>query len=775
MSANDPTSENQSTPKGESACIDDAKAEAEKQEKEWAQKVRWPESMPTEGRLPKSKEAASSGKACVVDCNKSCEQTIHVSIFFDGTNNNDDKDNKDDKKNKNWRDSNTSKHTNIARLYNAAIDDKKTMFSIYIPGVGTPFRKIGEKTYDEDGKSIARGFDPRCVWAYTRLLNAVHAAMTWGVPDPLFPPGPSEKERKLISDARARELCNEGGDPSKFATDLAWLNSAYWQAIYKEKQRPKAVKKIWINVFGFSRGAAGARAFAHKLLTEWAPGGNLLKYAPDTPKGKNGEPLGLLPYEINFMGLFDTVASVDWADSFRMALNISTFSGHSWLGRNGMAFAGDGLLKMLTRKSEMGFAADGALGIHEKVRFCYHAFSIHEQRMSFPLDSIRKGDAYPKGYRMEVAYPGVHSDVGGGYRPGEQGKACDSNGNPLDSAKLSQIPLHDMYIEALKCGVPLMTGDQMRGQSVEADFAIDAEMVRVFNAWRSTVGSISTIEDAMRIGMEQMLRWRTLRARFGTPDYITEQPFYKRAPEDPMLPVQFTKAVEGAKETGFKYHDIRPGEKPRDSCINDKTYLRQSAEEMRLLLGKLYPDKRKELQVEFSMETIPSEWPNQDTFESGYVVRASPSDSPRLRILPRYHISIAIPAYFEIFCEGYDVVPNPVDDEKEHKETGFTAFLKKYTEEEKDGKIVEKLEPSTITLFDDYIHDSRAWFRTPWFHEYAPGGYFWPRVVFVGGNKRTERGVVDPNKVSRNDVPPEDSTTALAQSPDDKKHDVSAG
>ena len=167
MSTNDPLPENQSTPKGETTCAADTKV----QTGIGMQNVRWPAQMPTEGRLPDSEKVASSGKACVADCNKSCEQTIHVSIFFDGTNNNDDK---DDEKNKDWYDSNTKKHTNIARLYNAAIEDKaQGIFRIYIPGVGTPFPEIGEELYDQDGKAMATGFDPRCVWAYTSLLNAV--------------------------------------------------------------------------------------------------------------------------------------------------------------------------------------------------------------------------------------------------------------------------------------------------------------------------------------------------------------------------------------------------------------------------------------------------------------------------------------------------------------------------------------------------------------------------------------------------------------------------
>ena len=98
-----------------------------------------------------------------------------------------------------------------------------------------------------------------------------------------------------------------------------------------------------------------------------------------------------IPYQVNFMGLFDTVASVGLPDSTRATLDVGLFAGHE------------------------AFAGNGAMDIPPQVRFCRHAFSIHEQRMSFPLDSIRKGKSYPGGVREEVPYPGVHSDVGGGY------------------------------------------------------------------------------------------------------------------------------------------------------------------------------------------------------------------------------------------------------------------------------------------------------------------------------------------------------------------------
>lgn len=121
--------------------------------------LKWPDPMPDGGRLPESKAAYTSGRMLVADPKMSCPQTLNITLFFDGTNNN------DDEANKTWQDSKAKAHTNVARLFNA---------TTYIPGVGTPFDKIGEDFYSHDGKALAAGFDPRCVWGYTRLLNAVY-------------------------------------------------------------------------------------------------------------------------------------------------------------------------------------------------------------------------------------------------------------------------------------------------------------------------------------------------------------------------------------------------------------------------------------------------------------------------------------------------------------------------------------------------------------------------------------------------------------------------
>ncbi|MDR9072531.1 hypothetical protein FEP39_05796 [Burkholderia multivorans] len=57
--------------------------------------VEWPEPVSVGGRLMsrEADDAWMTGYFCVGEPLMSCQQTLHISLFFDGTNNNDDKDN----------------------------------------------------------------------------------------------------------------------------------------------------------------------------------------------------------------------------------------------------------------------------------------------------------------------------------------------------------------------------------------------------------------------------------------------------------------------------------------------------------------------------------------------------------------------------------------------------------------------------------------------------------------------------------------------------------
>ncbi|MXN73670.1 DUF2235 domain-containing protein [Burkholderia sp. 4701] len=715
----------------------------------------WPEKMSRSGRLMDGESAKAIGARKICDSDSSCAQILHVSIFFDGTNNN-----------REWdvRNKERPSHTNVVRLFDACRElSEQGQYKFYIPGVGTPFKEIGEMEFSSSGKAMAMGFGKRVAWGYTRLLSAIHFA-TCG--------------RRLIENPDARTVCEKMDNAemaeNRIAAQFALLMGHGPLALHRAYKisnaarrdlalamlhrevaaeqnknlklggRPdKAIKKVWVNVFGFSRGAAEARVFVNKLINTWA---------------KNGKIAGVIPYEVNFVGLFDTVASVgipDTATAIDKVADWQSLDGH-W-----------------------GWASNGALNIPKQVRRCVHFFSIHEQRMSFPVDSIRMGDSYPgDSTRLrEIAYPGVHSDIGGGYPFDDQGKSRE-----IDGRKISQIALHDMYIEALSAGVPLMLEKELEGKGdVKVSFEISDDIVYAFNEWLATVNGrpLDCIETAMQIGMSQSLAWRALRSNISNQgEYITHQRFFRDAPEDSQTPLEvetrladltrqredlrrrrdqmraaaasvvrvprlresFDKqaaqldeqlkrvpvpTVETAAEGDKK---SRPGEDAYDIVTNDKTDLLESAEEFRLLMAYLRPEQKARWQVYWSDA---SHYYKASRSGANYFLtvrhNAVPGrkkvDSPEARLIKRDWI-VQSQSLLAAHHPKYDFVLAPPD--------AMLPFLLEHTSDE----AVRKLAPATIRLFDDYIHDSRAWFRVPRFHEYSTGGYGWARVIFIGDDTR---------------------------------------
>jgi len=236
---------------------------------------------------------------------------------------------------------------------------------------------------------------------------------------------------------------------------------------------PGWVQQIYVSVFGFSRGATSARAFANWLVALCKLDAQLL--------GKTGTTLGGFPVNFDFLGLFDTVASVGVANTF------NTGNGH-W-----------------------GWAdAEVSLRVPGKFTQCLHLVSAHEVRRSFPLDSISLNGALESG-REEIVYPGVHSDVGGGYCPNEQGKGKDEMGTDM----LSRLPLAHMYRAARLAGVPLKL-ELVKQQSVKDDFKIATATIAAFNQYLShakcTDGSLT---DIMREQRTLYILWRYLRRQDG--------------------------------------------------------------------------------------------------------------------------------------------------------------------------------------------------------------------------------------------------------------------
>ncbi|APW38292.1 hypothetical protein RD110_14750 [Rhodoferax koreense] len=359
-----------------------------------------------------------------------CEVTLNIGLFFDGTGNN--------KTFYSQRDTNT----NVARLWEAyrnSPDDG--FFRHYVSGVGTPFTEIGEAKPPSTGAAFGGGGEARIVYGLLQVINSVHrylngdqarfdqkqlaalcseTRVSSNNPD-VQNQSALSAEQKILDDLGLSQGLVSAEDGSFFGIARTGERRRFMRKMATELQQqvqaratlPK-VKGIYIDVFGFSRGAAQARVFVtwlHDLLLI------------------DSKLFGVDSY-VRMLGLFDTVASVGWN---------AGAGGH--------------------RHSAWATASN--LRIHQEVKNCVHYVALHELRTNFPCDSVAVGGSLPDKCH-EHHCPGAHSDVGGGYGPGEQGKGVrlqrinpqdpesGMRAVPDDQIKLANLPLNEMYQAALK-------------------------------------------------------------------------------------------------------------------------------------------------------------------------------------------------------------------------------------------------------------------------------------------------------------------------------------
>lgn len=360
-----------------------------------------------------------------------CYQDLWLTVFFDGTGNNRD------------IDVPTFEHSNVARLFRAmkldSIGDGR--YTFYVPGLGTPFREIGDPG-GALGKGVAVGGEARIQWAM-------------------------EKVEFRIKEAALKA----------------------WNPVNK-------VRSINVAVFGFSRGAATARAFARRFA--------------DKCEQSDGKWLwkdGKYPTRLYFMGLFDTVAAVGTPMGMRKYADTVASVGDASPALHGLLMPVEFI--MGTADGHGAWASD--LRIPPMVERCVHFCSAHELRNSFPLDTTIDCGKYPPNCQ-EAFYPGVHSNVGGGYRPGEGAR----NANRF--ALLSQIPLNAMYQEAVKANVPLRSLEILP-DNLKEDFlplapdAVEARgvLIKRFNHYMNAVGwGGKSVGETVKAHMKMYFRWRII-------------------------------------------------------------------------------------------------------------------------------------------------------------------------------------------------------------------------------------------------------------------------
>lgn len=395
-----------------------------------------------QARAQSVSQGACAAPACVAD--------VHVGMFFDGTNNNKKRDQEE------VADPNARSHSNVAVLFDTYNDKLPNHFRFYVPGVGTPFPDIGETGESSDGKAMALGGEARIHWAMIQVLNAIHFTVYEAIPID------KKRTEKLINGIAYLGTWPErlpAGDARRRGT----FSSLILELAVNLKKKPKPrLQTLHLTVFGFSRGAAEARTFCTWMDDLWR-----------TVVETNDVMYGCVPrLRIQFVGLFDTVASVGLANSAPVP-NDGGFMG--W--------------------------ADETLDLPARVEQCVHCAAMHEIRKSFPLSTGRESACTVR----EVMYPGAHSDVGGGYAPGEQGKA------KTRSELLSQVPLLHMYREARASGVPLADKIELVGlgrDSTVRDLELDTPLAQRFDEYRSHGPKGGEIKRTMREHLRWYWRWR---------------------------------------------------------------------------------------------------------------------------------------------------------------------------------------------------------------------------------------------------------------------------
>ncbi|BBO63731.1 T6SS phospholipase effector Tle1-like catalytic domain-containing protein [Serratia marcescens] len=637
-----------------------------------------------------------------------CCKTLHISLFFDGTGNN---------LNNDLLLSNPKHPTNIARLFRATIgtgtaggvptggqatlldgaeDGDGKYFKFYMPGVGTPFPEVNDPDYSTMGLVGATKGEERINWALLRIIDVLKFSATekWLTT--------AESRRSIGNMGTTWNRLWFGGSHNRYEEFSRLLNDLAPQLkpliTQPEPGKPKLLG-IKLYVYGFSRGAAAARAFV-RWLSELLP--------PPAVEGEN-PPQCLqigdmqLPISVEFLGLLDTVASVGVAHVVPFA------EGHmSWA---------DGTMELPDDETYGGL-----------IKKCVHLVSGHEQRLCFPLDSVRRGNGKYPPYATEVVYPGMHSDIGGGYPPGDQGKA---NGED-DALLLSQIALHDMYASAFSAGAPLKIPvealpddkktDNWRLMPLDSlkEFLIHGDLVHRFNAWRELTLNLTTpekitaeeaasynppcasgsLESLVDNQIAWITAWRIDRYAKGT---LVEQRFYKDASDKEALPATRKAAEEARNEKQREVLKTRQGQ-----------------------IAKQSADKMDDLVLHPGVKDFDPDMAQTQLFEAAKEFGKD------------YHDGYRIPdnlaqAVLDTVLQPMIFVLNTDDEPQEYRRIKADGDAHVAVLFPAAGEASNAQQPAGLVraLFDDQVHDSRAWFmhaalgtREMW------AGYFRYRMIY---------------------------------------------
>jgi hypothetical protein len=614
----------------------------------------------------------------------SCHQRPWLSFFFDGTGNNLD------------ADVGKFKHSNIARLYrmHADVDPVAGTYRVYVPGVGTYFHEVGDEGGGQLGLGMGRYGKVRIDWALQQF-------------------------DKLLQ------------------SHLARANSTGSQ-----------ITEINVALFGFSRGAAMARAFSNILIKERCD------MHSDGCRLKRGNHR----LRIRFMGLFDTVASVGLPMS---ANNLDIIASRIGV-RQVISTRLHAPIFSALRPEALALAAGAAPGadpapgkydghsdwgdlmeIPHVVEHVRHFVAAHEIRNSFPVDSIsvlKGGEVIKPEHFHETVFPGAHSDVGGGYREGEGGR---SKGR---QTVFSLVTLNAMYELALEHGVPLKPKTAWNGFQA-ADFETSATLLQDYNYYHSKFSGLSNLGPLINAHMGFYFAWRfrSIRKKMGGDrseirNVQAADVAFKSEAE--ILDLEITKlehinnqarkdaAVAEQRWLSYvqsHYHSPKLNDLPKYNADRENAKRRQQTAEDNYFRAKA---KRNALPDMSEFSTMVDMYDAQliadvrsirDVFTKRGFFGGDPDTGRRAELRPHYKVMVE--AYENEFIHNRGL---------------------------QDEKI--------IALFDNYVHDSLAGFALD---ATLPSD---PRVVYAGGDEKyryamrprsdaNERRYANQSTVVRNDGP----------------------
>jgi hypothetical protein len=594
----------------------------------------------------------------------SCVQTLWFSFFFDGTGNNMD------------ADVGTLKHSNVARLFRAMPPDNKGAgsYALYIPGVGT----YCKEAQDEGGGLRGYGFG------------------------------------------------DKGEERLKWAVDFFDKKMQFHIGLAGNQNN--AIVEINIAAFGFSRGAALARAFARRIAARCL----------QDNKGHWRSHAGQYITRLRFMGLFDTVASV----GAPMATNTTDVSDavlgvrhiiHSRLHESGYS---------KTRPQRLAFAenaragADPAPGkynghfswgdemqIPEMAEEVRHFVAAHEIRNSFPLDSVsilEKGRVNKPVQFSETVYPGVHSDVGGSYRPGEGGRSDGS------AQKLGLIPLADMYVLALAKGVPFLPKSAWKTFNHE-DFNVDPSLLQSYVYYLSHVTASATLGDLFNAHMAQYYAWR-FRA-------IHQK---EKGDRTEAANVNKNAAVFQGEEPGLKQEIMTLDAKNAAALKNlSLAKLQRQTFKESSISGS---SKAKEGLIQYDQNVVAAQEEQERTqdklLRAKAKLDAQPNDTGLQSALEMYDKQLLMDAraIYAVYGEPHFGRATPDWGMRKQLRPHYKAMMTAYENEYDLGPgkkgLVGLTDKAIIDFFDRYVHDSLAGFAKD---ATLPSD---PRAIYLGGSEK---------------------------------------